>query len=201
MKMGRLAVLGLCWAVAGCSLLAAKDSIRMANPAPDPIPADRPALKPGELGVTWLGVAGALIRGRTQTVAFDPYVTRRFAPRAFFGNPRPDEDAVDKYIPKVDMVLIGHSHLDHLLDAPYIAKRDQAQLIGTLTTANIARANGVPSRLIHVMGGGDSLELGGLWTTSRCRSSGPRRMAFVIGWRAVRCARANMSWVARCSIA
>ena len=59
-------------------------------------------------------------------------------------------------MPTFDAILIGHSHVDHLLDAPSIARATGAQLIGSATTAAVARASGVPDdQLVTVRGGED----------------------------------------------
>lgn len=152
-------------AVMGLALVPAcnfRQILRLGTAAPEPVSAQRPKLAPGELAVTWLGAAGALVRGRNTTVAFDPYVSRLNLVTTVMGNPRPDTDAVDKYIPKVDVVLIGHAHEDHILDAPYIVQRDKADMVGSLTAVNVARAYGAPTAALHAMGGGDALEVRGV---------------------------------------
>lgn len=153
--LGSVLVLGM-----GCSLL--PRWIQPLGPPPEPVPAQRPSLAPGEIAITWLGAAGALVRGRTTTVAFDPYVSRNDTPVALWaGNLREDSAAIQRYLPHVDLVLIGHAHPDHVLDAPYLVRRDKAQLVGSLTTVNLARSYGVPIEQLHAMGGGDTLTVAG----------------------------------------
>lgn len=139
---------------------------RLAGPAPTPVPADRPVLAANEIAVTWLGVAGALVRGRHATVAFDPYVSRRNLATSLFGTLRPDTKAIDRYIPKVDLVVIGHAHEDHILDAPYLVQRDGADLVGSLTAANVARGYGAPVDKLHVVGPGEFVNIRGVGVTA-----------------------------------
>ncbi|MBI5497955.1 MAG: MBL fold metallo-hydrolase [Deltaproteobacteria bacterium] len=175
-------------ATGGCGI---QRLLRPAAPAPEPIAAQRPTLAPGEIALTWLGAAGALVRGRDRTVAFDPYVSRPSGvlPRSMVetslpaiivdgllrdlqgaqnlgrlvaGNVRPDHAAVDRYIPKVDLVLIGHAHADHVVDAPYLVQRDGADLVGNLSAVQVASAYGAPRERLHVVGPGEHVSIRGL---------------------------------------
>ncbi|MEW5848475.1 MAG: MBL fold metallo-hydrolase [Myxococcota bacterium] len=148
-----------CLALGGCGI---QQALRPAGPAPAPLPAERPQLAPGEVAVTWLGAAGALVRTHDKTIAFDPYVSRHHLGRVIFGNVSPDKQAIDRYLPKVDLVLVGHSHHDHLVDVPYLVQRDNAQLVGTLTTSEIAQSHGVDIKNIHVVGGGELIDVDGV---------------------------------------
>jgi L-ascorbate metabolism protein UlaG (beta-lactamase superfamily) len=60
-------------------------------------------------------------------------------------------------------VLCGHSHFDHLLDAPLIALITGAKLVGSRTTCAFGLAAGVaPERLVDIGPRGGELSLGGL---------------------------------------
>lgn len=112
--------------------------------------------------LTWLGTAAHVISTKTTTVLLDPYVSRHdlrtLATRAL----APNEDAIDKWIPKkVDAILCGHSHFDHLLDAPRIAIKTGAKLVGSRTTCAFARASGVPeSQLVAIAQSGGETTIG-----------------------------------------
>jgi L-ascorbate metabolism protein UlaG (beta-lactamase superfamily) len=95
-------------------------------------------------------------------VAVDPYLTRSNLPRQVLGHLTTSACQVDRYLPKVDLILVGHSHADHLADVAFLARRDDAQVVGTLTTARILAAQGVPDAQVHVVGPGDRLEVGGV---------------------------------------
>jgi L-ascorbate metabolism protein UlaG (beta-lactamase superfamily) len=115
------------------------------------------------LRVRWLGTAGHIVESATTTVLIDPFVTRPGFLRML--RPlTPDEDAIAARIPvRVDAVLCGHSHYDHLLDAPAIAKRTGAKLCGSATTAAFGRTSGVPQeRLVVVPPEGATFSVGDL---------------------------------------
>ncbi len=82
--------------------------------------------------ITWLGTAGFVIESPETTLLVDPFVTRpgftRLASRMI-----PDDLAIARHVPrKVDAVLCGHSHFDHVADAPRIAKHTKAKLVDRL---------------------------------------------------------------------
>ena len=96
------------------------------------------------LGIRWLGTAGHVITAGDTTVLLDPFVTRPGL-RGLARPLAPDAAAIERWIPRrVDAVLVGHSHYDHLLDAPAIALDRGARLVGSETTLALARATGVP---------------------------------------------------------
>ncbi|MDX2093583.1 MAG: MBL fold metallo-hydrolase [Kofleriaceae bacterium] len=104
--------------------------------------------------LTYLGVAGWQIEGGGKTILVDPYFTR---PASFEGVIQPDPEAIAKHAPtKADLIVIGHSHIDHLLDAPTVALKTGAQLMGSESTIRVGRASGVPDdRLVPIKGGED----------------------------------------------
>jgi L-ascorbate metabolism protein UlaG (beta-lactamase superfamily) len=69
---------------------------------------------------------------------------------------KPDTAAVEAHVQHADFILLTHSHVDHILDAPYIALKTGATVIGHESAMNVMRASGVPqSKLITVRGGED----------------------------------------------
>lgn len=98
----------------------------------------------GAATITWLGTAAHVVSTATTTVLIDPYVSRHRLRQVATQRLEPDEGAIERWIPKkVDAILCGHSHYDHLLDAPRIAKKTGAKLVGSVTTCAFARAEGV----------------------------------------------------------
>ena len=94
--------------------------------------------------VTWLGTAAHVVSTDTTTVLIDPYVSRHGLARLLTRTIAPDDRAIGRWIPeRVDAVLCGHSHFDHLLDAPRIARKTGCKLVGSETTCAFARAEGV----------------------------------------------------------
>jgi L-ascorbate metabolism protein UlaG (beta-lactamase superfamily) len=126
--------------------------------------------------LTYLGTAGWEITDGRTVVLVDPYLSRlrRVIPndtvdpadnRPLFDNAaiaRSDEAAIDAHIKRADVVLITHTHYDHVLDAPYIAMKTGATIVGTESTYHFARAQGVPADKIIVVRGGEDYVFGGL---------------------------------------
>jgi len=117
--------------------------------------------KGAALRIQWLGTAAHVLSSETTTVLVDPYVSRPSFGE-LLGSLTPKLDQIEKYIPaKVDLVVCGHSHFDHVLDAPVIAKLRGAKLAGSVSTCMWARAAGVPeSQLIAVPPSGATFTVG-----------------------------------------
>ncbi len=119
------------------------------------VPARAPSTARAPLSLTYLGVAGWQISAADTTLLVDPYFSR---PTLADDAPaQVDEQAVAQHVPKrAALVMVGHSHVDHLLDAPTVARLTGAQLMGTPSTAHYGRASGLaPDRIITVAGGED----------------------------------------------
>jgi L-ascorbate metabolism protein UlaG (beta-lactamase superfamily) len=128
----------------------------------------------GEVRLSYLGTAGWEITDGKTVILVDPYLSRLKLPtpndavlsddpRPLFGWDSigvPDEAVIDAHIKRADFILITHTHLDHTLDLPYIARKTGAMVIGTESTINFARASGVPSNQLLGVKGGDDLEFG-----------------------------------------
>lgn len=128
----------------------------------------------GAVTLTHLGAAGWEIAAGERVILLDPYLSRlritgQFGTystpslpddtRRLFG---PDDDlvgdeaAVDAHITRADFILHSHSHFNHTIDMPYIARKTGATVIGTESTINLARAGGVAeAQLLPVHGGED----------------------------------------------
>src|SRR3954468_12182652 len=107
------------------------------------------------LRLSWLGTAGFIVETSETTLLGDPFLTRpslaRVARRLV-----PDDLAIARHVPRrVDAVLCGHSHYDHVADAPRIAKLTKAKLVGSASTCAWGRAEGLPeSQLVQVPSNG-----------------------------------------------
>lgn len=112
------------------------------------------------VGVRWLGTAGHVITTPRATLLLDPYLTRASF-RELARPVAPRTTVYDAWIPKkVDAILLGHSHYDHLLDAPAIAKRTGAVVVGSASTLAFARAEGVAEdKLVLVPPEGRDVEI------------------------------------------
>jgi L-ascorbate metabolism protein UlaG (beta-lactamase superfamily) len=121
----------------------------------------------GAVSLRWLGTAGWRIDVGDRTVLFDPYLTRfstglyegAFDPRTPLQS-RPS--AVDPHIGRPELVLVSHSHWDHLADVPHIARTTGARVVGTETTYHLLVSLGVDAGQISVVKGGEVLDFGGI---------------------------------------
>jgi L-ascorbate metabolism protein UlaG (beta-lactamase superfamily) len=125
-------------------------------------------------GVTmsYLGTAGWEISDGRTVILVDPYLSRLKIntpvdpvsdedPRPMFGpneTMKSDERVIDAHIHRADYILVTHTHFDHSMDVPYIAKKTGATVIGTESTANFGRASAVPDSQLMIVKGGEDLQ-------------------------------------------
>ncbi len=103
------------------------------------------------LTLEWAGTAGFKIEYGGKMLLIDPNVTRPRLPRYLFASLPINKELCREVFPKADEIFIGHSHYDHLQDAPEIAIRTGATIHGSSSTAVVCRAWGVPEKQIHVI--------------------------------------------------
>jgi L-ascorbate metabolism protein UlaG (beta-lactamase superfamily) len=107
-------------------------------------------LPPG-LDLRWLGVAGFALSYQGTTVLIDPYVTR--LPLGDLVRRRTvtsDRATVDRWLPRADAVLVGHTHFDHVVDVPTIAGRDRATVYGSRSAAHLMGLYGLRDLAVDV---------------------------------------------------
>ncbi len=114
--------------------------------------------------VRWMGTAAHVIESQTTRVAIDPFVTRPGLRRVVGGEVAPNErEVLERFGTRLDAVLCGHSHYDHLLDAPLLARATGAKLVGSRTTCAFGRAAGLSeSQLVEVPPEGAQVAIGDL---------------------------------------
>jgi L-ascorbate metabolism protein UlaG (beta-lactamase superfamily) len=114
--------------------------------------------------VRWMGTAAHVVETATTRVAIDPFVTRPGLRRVVGAPLESDEREVfERFGTRLDAVLCGHSHYDHLLDAPLLARSTGAKLVGSQTTCAFGRAAGLAeSQLVCVPPGGAKVQIGDL---------------------------------------
>jgi L-ascorbate metabolism protein UlaG (beta-lactamase superfamily) len=123
----------------------------------------------------YLGTAGWEITDGHTVVLVDPYLSRlrRVTPndtddaadtRPLYDNAaiaQSDTATIDAHIQRADFILITHTHYDHALDAPYVARKTGATIIGTESTYHFARALGTPADKLIVVRGGEDYQFEG----------------------------------------
>jgi len=108
-------------------------------------------LLPSGMELTWLGTAGFRLFHEGQTLLIDPYLTRLSLRQFLSGRAaQPDRARVARHIDTADAVLVGHSHVDHALDVPLIARATGARVYGSRSTTHLMRLHGLGDRAVEV---------------------------------------------------
>jgi L-ascorbate metabolism protein UlaG (beta-lactamase superfamily) len=107
-------------------------------------------LPPG-LELQWLGTAGFRLGYQGFQLLIDPYLTRSGARQVYTGRPlHPDPDLVQRLVPEAHAVLVGHTHFDHALDVPLIAKANDALVYGSRSLRNLMALHELADRSVEV---------------------------------------------------
>jgi L-ascorbate metabolism protein UlaG (beta-lactamase superfamily) len=114
----------------------------------------RPLGLPPGLELQWLGVSGYRMSYEGQTIFIDPYLSRVSLADVLRRRPaRPDPALIDRYLGDpgdVLGVLVGHTHFDHAVDAPALARRFKAPAYGSSSLAQLMRLHGLGERAVEV---------------------------------------------------
>lgn len=100
---------------------------------------------PTGLELEWLGVAGYRLTYEGVSILVDPYVSRVPLRSVLLRRPAlPDERVIDHYVKAgpVAGILVGHTHWDHAVDAPALARRFDAPAYGSESLAHLMRLHG-----------------------------------------------------------
>jgi L-ascorbate metabolism protein UlaG (beta-lactamase superfamily) len=109
---------------------------------------------PAGLEVEWLGVSGYRLGYQGQTLFVDPYLSRVPFRDLLLRRPAaPDPAALDRFLSapgETVGVLVGHTHFDHALDAPAIARRFECRAYGSRSLVNLMALHGLAERAVEV---------------------------------------------------
>jgi L-ascorbate metabolism protein UlaG (beta-lactamase superfamily) len=72
----------------------------------------------------------------------------------------PNSDLVVEKLPHCNVVLVTHSHWDHLMDVPEVLRHTGAVAFGSPNTCRLLRLLGVPESQVNEIQVGDKLSLG-----------------------------------------
>ncbi|HVS17054.1 MAG TPA: MBL fold metallo-hydrolase [Planctomycetota bacterium] len=117
------------------------------------------------LRARWLGCTTlAFDDGETQLLV-DGFFSRPGPLRVLLGRIAPDDSRIEAGLARAGVeraaaVLTAHSHYDHAMDAPVVAARTGAVLVGSRSTAWIARGLDFPEERVRVVAGGERLTFG-----------------------------------------
>lgn len=109
---------------------------------------------PEALEVEWLGVSGYRLSAEGKTLFVDPYLSRvPFSELLRRRAALPDPGALDRFVNapgEVVGVLVGHTHFDHAVDAPAIARRFGCQAYGSDSLVRLMALHGLADRSVEV---------------------------------------------------
>ena len=137
------------WMLTHPPALSPFDSLRWPNTGPST----------SKLKVSFLGVATVLLDDGETALMTDGFFSRPDRMHSLVGTVQPDLDAITRGLQragvttstaKLAAVIPLHSHYDHAMDAPEVAKRTGALLLGSSSTAMVGRGWGLAESQIHV---------------------------------------------------
>jgi L-ascorbate metabolism protein UlaG (beta-lactamase superfamily) len=109
---------------------------------------------PAGLEVEWLGVSGYRMTFEGTTIFIDPYVSRVPFGDLLRRRPTlPDPAALERFVHapgEVVGVLVGHTHFDHAVDAPAIARRHGCRTYGSDSLVRLMALHGLAERTVEV---------------------------------------------------
>jgi L-ascorbate metabolism protein UlaG (beta-lactamase superfamily) len=136
----------------------------------------------GRVRAVFLGVSTILFDDGRTAIMTDGFFSRPGVARLIFGRLGPDrtrvEAALTRFgISRLDAVFVAHSHYDHALDAAVVAELTGARLIGSASTRNIARGQGLPDDRFDVALTGEPFDVGSFRLTARPAAHSPGDVA------------------------
>ncbi len=114
----------------------------------------RPLPLPPGLEVEWLGVSGYRLTYEGHTLFVDPYISRvPLRDLLLRRRALPDGAALNRFVHapgKTVGVLVGHTHFDHAVDAPALARRLDCRAYGSASLVNLMALHGMAERAVEV---------------------------------------------------
>lgn len=143
---------------------------------------------PGAVTATFVGTSTLLFTDGQNAIMVDGFFTRPAMGTLLFGTLEPDVELIKASlkrlkINRLDAVAVVHSHHDHAMDAPEVAKQTGAVVFGSQSTANIALGAGLLDSQIAVVKDQRTLQFGA-FKVSMLKSSHtpvPAAMAWLTG--------------------
>jgi L-ascorbate metabolism protein UlaG (beta-lactamase superfamily) len=106
------------------------------------------------LELEWLGVAGYRLSYQGQTIYIDPYLSRVPLSSVIRRTPALANPALhERYLqPSGHLagILVGHTHFDHAIDVPEIARRHGCSAYGSSSLVNLMRLHGLDEHAVEV---------------------------------------------------
>ena len=136
-----------------------------------PSPAIESAANADVVTVTWLGVTTLLFDDGETQILIDGFFSRPSMADILLRRPVENDAANINYamnefrMRRLAAIIPVHSHFDHAMDVGEIANHSSASVLGSESTAQIARGAGVPDDQITVVESATSFEFGAFKVT------------------------------------
>jgi L-ascorbate metabolism protein UlaG (beta-lactamase superfamily) len=120
----------------------------------------------GVVSATWLGITTLLFDDGETQILIDGAITRPNAFQLAQMQPVKSDIATINYVlstyqmDRLAAIVPAHSHFDHAMDIGHIANRTSAVILGSESTANIARGEAVPVDQYQILADGESRQFG-----------------------------------------
>ena len=119
----------------------------------------------GEIRVRFAGVTTLLFDDGETAFMTDGFFSRPRLTSVLFSRVEPDERAIDAGLASLGVrclaaVVTMHAHYDHAMDAPLVARKTGALLVGDESTMNLGRSAGLAAGSMRKVSTGDTIELG-----------------------------------------
>jgi L-ascorbate metabolism protein UlaG (beta-lactamase superfamily) len=109
---------------------------------------------PAGLEVRWLGVSGYRVTYQGASLLIDPYVSRvPLRSLLLRRTALPDAQMIARYAQapgEVAGVLVGHTHFDHAVDAPALARLHATKAYGSASLVQLMRVHGLEQQAVEV---------------------------------------------------
>lgn len=109
---------------------------------------------PPRLELAWLGVSGYRLTYQNVSLFIDPYVSRGPLRALLLRRTAlPDPEMIGRYASapgEVAGVLVGHTHFDHAVDAPALARRYATKAYGSASLVRLMRLHGLADQAVQV---------------------------------------------------
>ena len=117
--------------------------------------AARPLPLPAGLELTWLGVAGYRLGYEGHALYIDPYVSRVPFRAMLTKRPALPDAALHERVfgserSRVAGILVGHTHFDHAIDVPALARRWDTRVYGSSSLRRLMALHGLADRAVEV---------------------------------------------------
>ena len=112
--------------------------------------------------ITYFGTTMLLFDDGQDQLLFDCHITRPSMPRCLLGKLQTDAALADALIKRFGLnrlraIFISHTHYDHVMDAPYFARRTGAAIVGSVSALNVGRGGMLPEDQLRLFGQPDRI--------------------------------------------